>query len=1722
MILKPKLLCILLFTFLTHVSFAQSNRYVDGTGSDTANDCSDPNAPCATINHAVGQSSTNDIINLSEGTFAAADISTRVTLSGMGSGTIVQTLDLSAATSGTDLLTIENLVISGGSSPGIDIQTSYVHIENITANGYSRNVQIQNTSSVSNITINNCNLNNATGTGLLVNINGVGSAVDGLTVLNTSMDDSRFGFYSQMGTNTNVGNYLTNVLFRNCSFSNNTDKGVYCENLDHATFENISIINSGTRSDNAYNNGIDINLKWQTYSDITIRNSRIMDCGAIGPNDIDTAPENRRTTAVTIKARTDAGSYSGSPASLNNVTLDGVIIDGLVGDLRFGEMGKTDNTGIDMSSVSISHCSFANDDVYALVNEENTNTLTLTHNYWGESAVSISNYGSGAATSQSDALTHEIVDDADNSYSNLAAAILNASSSATIQNLPAGTISGTTILDKELTLVAPGAGLLDDTYRTTFENLTLSGENLTLGGDINISGVLSMDASDGVDIDDYNIMISGSISSTGRIDGSTTGGLYLWGTGDIGSLTTTGTFERVVLNRNGTTTLSTPMSTNYLLLEKGLVDATGSSLIFKGNTALPGNTNAYVIGEFIHQVLGAHTGNKLFFPIGETDYHPMTIEGIDQTNDVLYNADFIEADPSNLSTLFALTGLLDRMISENYWTVTPSTPGNITQVDRVLLSYNSTDQVSDPNNLQVAQLQTIAAVNYWINLGGLLGYSGFPLLNPIQTYLGSFTYGAMAGGTNFTELLTIYVDATLGLDTNLGTLASPKKTLASAYALSQVGGGSTLNIAAGTYDESIEIHNDITLTGTGDPNATAISLYADITVTGFTADEVTVGDGGSIQDGLDLVSSGGTVTVEEGTYNESLTISKPTTLNGANTGIPANDPRNPESIIEPASNAVAITVAATDVTINGFQIGTNSTASNATTGIANDSYADFSVLNNIIYANSAGVNLANVSSGIVDISYNDIEMLDFEDQTNLTNPSYGLFLYGLNGTVDAEATNNDIIGASYGIWVYNAYNTADNLLLSNSTMTGCTKGIEISNTDLTNFEPSEVQIEHITMSAFSGVSESDGLVQPDTQAGIYLFAKGDASADITDDLFVNIDSVDISGVSNGAGLSSSGDFSAIYLADFQQTGPFDGSDDDEIGITATLSNSNLHDNLNRAVYVRGNNADLTISRTDFTNNGSDPYGTGGNNGYNIQVRSYASCQVNESNLINPATQAGAFGFEGLGKQDANCDLTVSNSYFDQNGNGNLAISSGIDLSTNYFNSIDETEIEGWVGSNNDFTPYLADGTDTETDTDGFQPDDSHYYITLLGVQTGGTLRKQEAHDVAIDGGQLTLNSGSYTGTHTITKDLTVNIGSATTIGGIIMNGTGKTLTLAGDVLINDGVTLTDGIVHQSSGTMTFGNSANDISETADSHILGRISTLPRAVGTASITMFCTTIDAGTDDLGNVTIARTTGTDGIIDTYGNTSISCYWEIDTDNQPASGRNVSFCWIPNHDNSKDLTQISLFKDGGAGWGKFSGDYDVSAMDPRIISSTTTSFSDWTAAQEDEPLPVELTDFSAYAEVDHVQLSWETASEINSDYFSIERSTDGTNFQSIGKVSSHHQSNEINRYHLKDYPLSAATYYYRLKAVDYDGSFEYSKTISIDYLSGSIISVSPNPTTGLLTIETTQKINRIEVYTLSGNKKHKAVNQNYINIQSLASGIYLVKINTDTQSEVIKVIKN
>jgi hypothetical protein len=195
---------------------------------------------------------------------------------------------------------------------------------------------------------------------------------------------------------------------------------------------------------------------------------------------------------------------------------------------------------------------------------------------------------------------------------------------------------------------------------------------------------------------------------------------------------------------------------------------------------------------------------------------------------------------------------------------------------------------------------------------------------------------------------------------------------------------------------------------------------------------------------------------------------------------------------------------------------------------------------------------------------------------------------------------------------------------------------------------------------------------------------------------------------------------------------------------------------------------------------------------------------------------------------------------------------------------------------------------------------------------------------------------------------------------------------------------------------------------------------------------------------------------------------YWDITRGTDPG---NDASCNVTLYFNNKTRSVLSstgsdlrtVHYESGV-WTNKGGTYTDLGGGTGSITSTTalTSYSPESVGSTDgsSSLPIELTSFTAEAAEDHSIISWTTASEKNNDYFTLERSFDGINWNQIFSCDGAGTSTEKHSYSYYDNNNLTGIVYYRLAQTDYDETTTFSSIISLAFSSTiDIINVYPNP---------------------------------------------------------------
>ena len=181
---------------------------------------------------------------------------------------------------------------------------------------------------------------------------------------------------------------------------------------------------------------------------------------------------------------------------------------------------------------------------------------------------------------------------------------------------------------------------------------------------------------------------------------------------------------------------------------------------------------------------------------------------------------------------------------------------------------------------------------------------------------------------------------------------------------------------------------------------------------------------------------------------------------------------------------------------------------------------------------------------------------------------------------------------------------------------------------------------------------------------------------------------------------------------------------------------------------------------------------------------------------------------------------------------------------------------------------------------------------------------------------------------------------------------------------------------------------------------------------------------------------------------------------------------------------------------------------------------------------VPVELSSFSASTTGNNAILNWSTATELNNFGFEVQRSVAGSEFVTVGFVNGNGTTTEAKTYRFVDANLISGNYSYRLKQVDYNGTFAYSEVVNVDVNAPVQFELSqnyPNPFNPSTTINFSlpQSSNvTLKVFNTLGQEVKTLINQNMesgahsisFDASKLNSGIYFYKLDAGQFSEVRK----
>lgn len=387
----------------------------------------------------------------------------------------------------------------------------------------------------------------------------------------------------------------------------------------------------------------------------------------------------------------------------------------------------------------------------------------------------------------------------------------------------------------------------------------------------------------------------------------------------------------------------------------------------------------------------------------------------------------------------------------------------------------------------------------------------------------------------------------------------------------------------------------------------------------------------------------------------------------------------------------------------------------------------------------------------------------------------------------------------------------------------------------------------------------------------------------------------------------------------------------------------------------------------------------------------------------------------------------------------------------------------------------------------------------------------------------------------VRMDNNVNVGFLLTLTDGELNLNGNTLLITdpapGSIVRTNGYILSENTTYNSVLSWVIGTDANP-------HVF--------PFGTSAATYIPVTFDLSTGDAGTVSLATyptaannsplPPGVAHVRDALGAdnsaNTVDRFWSISLAGETTPNADITL--------SASATEVGTITTLlGQRW---NGTFWDTPLPAQISGATTvtvpgvTTFSTWAISGNNVPLPITLVSLKARQIGNRVSLDWITASEINNDYFEIEKSIDGTKFFAIDKVEGAINSTETRTYTFSDTEINQGMFFYRLKQVDLDKQFTYSPIVSVrvgEVVTSNIsFSVYPNPTVETLFI-THEGLTegRVIITLLDGSGRLISRSERWVemndgplelDVRDMKPGYYVIQAIADGKSTSFRILKS
>jgi len=557
-----------------------------------------------------------------------------------------------------------------------------------------------------------------------------------------------------------------------------------------------------------------------------------------------------------------------------------------------------------------------------------------------------------------------------------------------------------------------------------------------------------------------------------------------------------------------------------------------------------------------------------------------------------------------------------------------------------------------------------------------------------------------------------------------------------------------------------------------------------------------------------------------------------------------------------------------------------------------------------------------------------------------------------------------------------------------------------------------------------------------------------------------------------------------------------------------------------------------------------------NIGGDLSITNGARLQAGSSSSSSSTTETGVINIGGNFTTDATAIYaTNSKGYFAINfvGSGTQTVSLGAQLkfsSTSNPVTVNDTVATGSSVFFNSGQTWTCGSSTIGTNGYGSWKVDGYLAFaaandTIIGYQdfslnSGATF--VTAHENGV--GANVQTSGTIT--YSTDANYTFN-GSVAQVTGSMLPTTVNNLavdnsigvTLSGGFTVNGTLALNDGDLHLDGKTVTLGTAAtlvetpgNTVTDPTGMITTTRDLNAPTGLNVGGMGAMLTT----SANLGSTTIERTQAAGS---GAGNEGVLRIFSIQPTNNSGLNATLRFYYDESELNGISEANLTLCKSAtGANNTWFGQGGTVNTNNNYVELAGINDFSYWTLADNNNPIPVELTSFKSEIVKNGVILNWATATETNNSGWNIERNQVNENqttiWVKIGFVEGSGNSTTTKEYKFLDKKLSNGAYQYRLQQVDFDGTLNYSDIVEVELNQipeeFALYQNYPNPfnpsTTIKFDVPAAAYIN-VSIYNSIGEKVATVVNEQMetgthsvrFDASNLASGIYIYRLTANDQ---------